>query len=159
MKKQWPIWRQIIIPAHQGDLMGIVEHDENYIDDWAYDVFEARPSIRPRLRTKRFKVGRISATQLGVKANSLVSIQQIKRRGLAQGLRLLNEEKILALRLAYSDQPSEWMRVAVRTFVDKDGSWLDLAIVNDGSRKDIRTTWAFPRNQFQAEHEWFWEIP
>jgi hypothetical protein len=158
MKYQGSIWREITIPPHKGteDLLALVEKSGMHVEHWAKGVVLARP-FPARTKPQNFRVARIPAS--GSTDRKFIWICETKAVGRHYGLRFLNAEKVLALRLAYSDQPIEWMRVAVKTFVDKDHSHLDLALVNDGSRKDIRTTWAFPGNQFQAEHEWFWEIP
>ncbi|MDP9249086.1 MAG: hypothetical protein M3M85_01060 [bacterium] len=157
--KKWNVWRQIKIPIHKGsaDFLEQIEEAEMHVESWATDYILAHP-FEERLELFTFPVARVSAFDLGFPRKQLVTIGEIKAAGQSNGLKMLNAEKILALRLGYKDQKKEWMRVAVATMIDKDQSHLDLALVNDGSRIDIRTTWAFPGNFFQAEHEWFWEI-
>ncbi len=156
--EQWPAWREVGIPAHEGtaDLLDKVQRAGMDLESWAKGIMLANPCpARPEPLT--FKVARVSGIELGFPAKGLVTISEVKEAGLARGLKLLDPEKVLALRLGYPDEPREWMRLAVETYVDEDGSHLDLAMVNDGSRRDVRTTWAFPGNQYQTEHEWFWE--
>lgn len=160
MKLEWPIWREITIPAHQGteDLLRQIEQAGMHVESWAKELILAH-RIRRRASPLTFPVARVASKQLGFfTPGGLVYIVKTKSRGRNCGLELLNIEKILALRLDYADQPREWMRVAMATLLDEDCSCLDLVLVNDGNRMDIRTNWAFPSNQFQSEHEWFWEI-
>lgn len=159
MKLKWNVWREVEIPVHRGpeDLLKQVRRAGMHVEHWAKRVVLARP-FPPREIPLKFRVARVPSG-LGDSSRKLISIDEAKFVGRHHGLRLLSTEKVLALRLAYSDQPIEWMRAAVKTFVDSDESHLDLAIVNDGARLDVRTNWAFPENVFQAKHEWFWKIP
>jgi len=154
-----PIWRKAQIPAHQGpaDLLEQVNLAGMHVESWTREILLAFP-FRARSTPLDFLVARVSSTQLGFAPDSLVNIKDTKTTGQSQGLKLLDFEKTLALRLNYTDQPREWMRVAIRTHIDNGGSHLDLALVNDGARIDVRTNWSFPNNQFQAEHEWLWEL-
>lgn len=158
MKLNWDVWREVEIPVHRGpeDLLKQVRRAGMHVEHWAKRVVLARPFPA---RTKPLKFRVVRAQSCLDSSRKLIPIDEAKFVGRHYGLRLLKAEKVLALRLAYSDQPIEWMRAAVKTFVDSDGSYLDLAMVNDGARLDVRTNWAFPENVFQAEHEWFWEIP
>jgi len=155
----FPIWREFKIPVHHGavHLVEQVSLAGMHMESWAKDIVTAFP-CRARSTPRYFLVGRISSVQLGFAPGSLVKIKETKAAGKSQGLRLLDFETTLAIRLGYTNQPREWMRVAIQTHIDSGGSHLDLAIVNDGERKDIRTNWSFPENQFQAEHEWLWEL-
>lgn len=127
------------------------------VERWAEGLFQTE-TIEPRTSPMNRHIGRISNQQLGL-VSLTVPIIETKKAGLSQGLQFLTREDILALRLSYTDQPPEWMRVAMDTYVDEDGSRLDLALVNDGARLDIRTTWAFEQNVYQPRHEWFWILP
>lgn len=155
----FPIARKVEIPEHNGaaDLLEQIAFAGMHVEGWSKKIFLSFP-FRYRSQPCQFLVGRISSVQLGFAPGTWVTIKDTKEAGQAHGLRLMCFEKILALRLDYRDQPMEWMRVAMRTHTDTGGSPLDFAIVNDGARMDVRTNWAFPNNQFQAEHEWFWEL-
>jgi hypothetical protein len=157
--KKWNVWKQIKIPTHKGpaDFLKQIEEAGMHVESWAMDYILANP-FEERSEILTFPVARVPAFDLGFPGKQLVTIKEIKAAGESRGLKLLDTEKILALRLDYKDQPREWMRAAVPTKIDKDQSHLDLVLVNDGSRIDIRTNWAFPGNFFQAEHEWFWGI-
>lgn len=150
------IWRDVAIPAHAGgeDLKRMIRAADMHVEFWAESLLRAA-HIAPRTSVSNLQVLRLSNLDLGFTA-PLVPIHETKKAGLLRGLRLLSLEEVLALRLSYTDQPREWMRVAVETYVDADGSCLDLALVNDGSRRDIRTTWGFGDNVYQSAHEWFW---
>lgn len=154
----FPVWKEVVIPAHEGsgDLLQKIESTGMHIEYWAKQLLSA--PLAPRKTPVTFRVCRSSNKALGL-ATPLATIDATKRAGLSQGLQFLDGEEILALRLGYADQPREWMRIAMKTYVDEDDSWLDLAIVNDGSRKDLRTTWGFPENVYQSQHEWFWKLP
>ena len=156
---EFPGWREINIPPHAGgeDLMNRIRGSGMHVERWAEGLFRAA-TIEPRTSPIKRHMGRISNQQLGL-VSPTVPIIETKKAGRSQGLQFLTREDILALRLSYTDQPPEWMRVAMDTYVDEDGSWLDLAIVNDGVRRDIRTTWAFEQNLYQPRHEWFWVLP
>jgi hypothetical protein len=152
----FPLWKEILIPTHTGgdDLIGKIQKSGMHIEYWAEQLLRAA-HIAPRTAAITCRIARISSKQLGL-TTPTVAIAATKKAGQAHGLQLLTMEEVLALRLSYIDQPREWMRIAAATHVDKDGSWLDLALVNDGVRRDIRTTWAFEQNVYQPEHEWFW---
>ncbi len=152
-------WREIIIPAHTGgdDLINRVLTAHAHVERWAENMLRLA-KIVSRISPIKRPIIRIRNKDLGLTA-PLVSISETKKIGLSQGLQFLSLEEILALRLSYMDQPPEWMRVAMQTQSDADESMLDLAIVNDGARIDIRTTWAFSQNVYQPQHEWFWSLP
>lgn len=156
---EFTVWREVTIPAHAGgeDLIRMVRASDMHVECWAESLLQAA-CIAPRSSASIIHVLRLSNLDLGFKT-PLVSILKTKEVGRARGLRLLSPEEVLALRLSYADQSLEWMRVAVETYADEDGSCLDLALVNDGSRRDIRTTWGFGDNVYQSAHEWFWVLP
>ena len=130
-------------------------HDAGmHVESWAEGLFRSK-KIEPRVAPLPRRFASISNQELGFNT-PLVSIAQTKEMGLSKGLRYMTPEDILALRLSYADQPPEWMRVAMETHVDEDESYLDAALVNDGARRDIRTTWAFPQNVYQLRHKWIW---
>jgi|SRR3989344_4155819 len=157
--RAFAVWRKITIPAHAGgeDLIGKVRGSGMHVEYWAEALFKTG-SIAPRVSPENVQIIRIRNADFGFQS-PLVSIAETKKTGRSLGLRFLTLEEILALRLAYHDQPLEWLRIAMKTYVDDDGSALDIAIVNDGSRRDLRTTWGFEQNVYQLAHEWFWVLP
>lgn len=158
MTDNFDLWREITIPTHTGtnDLFERLKTADMHVEHWAESVLLSR-AIPPRERETVVRIARISNKALGF-TEPLVTIQETKQAAKGSGLRFLSHEEILTLRLAYADQPVEWMRIAMETHVDEDGSYLDFAIVNDGVRRDLRTTWAFPQNAYQLPHEWFWVL-
>lgn len=156
---QFPLWKEIVIPPHEGtaDLIAKIRVAGMQVESWAEGLLLARP-FEPRNALLTHRLARVSNQDLGF-TTPLVAIEQTKQAGAQLGLQRLTLEDILALRLSYVEQPPEWLRIAMETYVDQDQSCLDIAIVNDGVRRDIRTTWAFPQNVYQLQHEWLWRYP
>jgi len=151
-------WGTITIEPHNGgeDLIQKIKDAGMHVEYWAELLFKAG-DIPPRPSPKTIEIFRLRNEELGLR-QSLVSIADTKKAGLSLGLRFLTLEEILALRLAYQDQPREWVRIAMKAHIDSDGSALDIAIVNDDSRRDLRTTWGFDQNVYQSAHDWFWAL-
>lgn len=156
---QFPLWKEIVIPQHAGsaDLISKIRGAGMQVDSWAEGLLRTYP-IEPRGVPTTRHLARMRNQELGF-TTPLVTIEQTKQAGQQRGLHFLSAEDILSLRLAYVDQPQEWIRIAMQTYIDDDESCLDIAIVNDGFRRDIRTTWAFPQNVYQLHHEWLWRLP
>ncbi len=153
------LWKEIVIPAHKGsaDMIAKIRAVGMEVDTWAEGLLLDHPCDARDTPLVR-RLARVRNEEPGF-TTSLVTIEETKAAGRRTGLQFLTAEDILALRLAYIEQPSEWLRIAMETFVDEDESHLDIAIVNDGIRRDLRTTWAFPQNVYQLHHEWLWRLP